>query len=435
MRIVLKIIMIILFVLLVTLDIWIVKNFNDNTERAGVIDKNENFVIDPIYWRIDGEDLQNGYKYLTAKKVDFIGETFQNIFLDLDGNEQNSSMKAYFNMKSNDKYFSENRALVWDEETGKKGYVDWDGNLVIDYKYDVANTFKDGYALVCMKDEDGLKYGVIDLEGNEILPCVYPKLSMIDSGCGIFYYDEDDKIIILNDKNMKIGEIDTENKKYKFTNFGDLSNLGELEEENVNFSKDFIVIIDEDEKYEIYTKDGKRANDIKYDNVSYRTKYIEKEQYLLVEESGKEYYIDKNLNVVADRQKLRKEKGLIINYISSGLLRVRDNSGLLGISDLEGNIIIEPQYNAFVNETTYSGYFSVRQGHKYGILDLSGNEIIKPSDKYKGYLIGNGEYFVAYVTNTKLATMWEAIFILSNILEICLLRLIFKRKKNLASNN
>ena len=60
----------------------------------------------------------------------------------------------------------------------------------------------------------------------------------------------------------------------------------------INFSKDFIVIIDEDEKYEIYTKDGKRANDIEYDNVSYRTKYIEKEQYLLVEESGKEYYID-----------------------------------------------------------------------------------------------------------------------------------------------
>ena len=287
-----------------------------------------------------------------------------------------------------------------------------------------------------MKNEDGeRKYGVIDLEGNEVLPCIYPKLNMKDRGYGIFYYDEDDKTIILNDKNMKIGEIDTENNKYKFTNFGDLSNLGELEEENVRFSQDFIIIEDEDEKYEIYTKDGKRANDIKYDNVSYRTTYIEKEQYLLVEESGKEYYIDKNLNVVADRQMFRKEKGLIINYISSGLLRVRDNSGLLGISDLEGNIIIEPQYNTFVNETTYSGYFSVRQGHKYGILDLSGNEIIKPSDKYKDYLIGNGEYFVAYVTNTKLATMWEAIFILSNILEICLLRLIFKRKKNLVVNN
>lgn len=52
---------------------------------------------------------------------------------------------------------------------GKWGFVDQDGELVIDYSYEDARSFRNGYAAVCA---DG-KWGYIDEEGNMVIDPVF----------------------------------------------------------------------------------------------------------------------------------------------------------------------------------------------------------------------------------------------------------------------
>lgn len=53
--------------------------------------------------------------------------------------------------------------------SGKWGFLDSDGELVIDYLYEDAESFRNGYAAVCM---DGL-WGYIDTEGELIIDCQF----------------------------------------------------------------------------------------------------------------------------------------------------------------------------------------------------------------------------------------------------------------------
>ena len=55
----------------------------------------------------------------------------------------------------------------------KWGYIDGDGKEIIPCIYDSDFAFKDGYAVVY----DGNKYGVIDKHGNQICPFIYDYIS------------------------------------------------------------------------------------------------------------------------------------------------------------------------------------------------------------------------------------------------------------------
>jgi hypothetical protein len=61
----------------------------------------------------------------------------------------------------------EGRAMVM--LNSKWGVVDLDGNEVVPLIYDSAGYYRKGRAIVQL---DG-KYGVVDLEGNEVIPCWY----------------------------------------------------------------------------------------------------------------------------------------------------------------------------------------------------------------------------------------------------------------------
>ena len=64
-----------------------------------------------------------------------------------------------------------------DTATGKWGFVDKQGKVVIAYQYDYCVEFSDafinGYAVVRI----GPGRGVIDKTGKEIIPCLYEKIS------------------------------------------------------------------------------------------------------------------------------------------------------------------------------------------------------------------------------------------------------------------
>ncbi len=76
--------------------------------------------------------------------------------------------------------FTEGLAAVSKESTydgGKFGFIDTEGNLVIGYEYDyISRGFENGAAIVCIKDNVvswEYKYGVINKNGETIIPIIY----------------------------------------------------------------------------------------------------------------------------------------------------------------------------------------------------------------------------------------------------------------------
>lgn len=89
-------------------------------------------------------------------------------------------------------YFQEGRLSVQDRETGKWGFVDRTGALVIPAQWDnpySAGSFFEGLAAVSVADVAGyLTWGYIDLEGNVAVPCVLDHAGEFRNGLAIVEY-------------------------------------------------------------------------------------------------------------------------------------------------------------------------------------------------------------------------------------------------------
>jgi WG containing repeat len=64
-----------------------------------------------------------------------------------------------------------------------KGYIDKTGKLVIAAKYNLAEDFSDGLAMV-FKDR---RYGFVDKAGNEVIPPQYEQCYSFKNGLAIVY--------------------------------------------------------------------------------------------------------------------------------------------------------------------------------------------------------------------------------------------------------
>lgn len=71
-------------------------------------------------------------------------------------------------------------------ENEKYGYIDRDGNVVIDFQYDDAGYFTDGLATV----KQGNEWGYIDEEGNVIIDFKYNQCSSFKDGIAIVLNQE-----------------------------------------------------------------------------------------------------------------------------------------------------------------------------------------------------------------------------------------------------
>jgi len=73
--------------------------------------------------------------------------------------------------------FVEGFAMVWDEE-GNYGFIDYEDNLIITPRFEFAEEFCEGLALVRLND----KFGYIDTKGNITISLVYDDASSFKNG-------------------------------------------------------------------------------------------------------------------------------------------------------------------------------------------------------------------------------------------------------------
>ncbi len=120
---------------------------------------------------------EDNYRYV------ILGKSLFNEYLDINKNILFSKYKCFKSFT----YYVESRLAV-KGANDKWGFLDRDGNLIVDCKYNEVSAFKKGIAIVF----NG-KYGIVDYLGNEVIPCIFDNI----------YFDslDDSKIrIVSNDK-------------------------------------------------------------------------------------------------------------------------------------------------------------------------------------------------------------------------------------------
>src|SRR5690606_32118766 len=88
-------------------------------------------------------------------------------------------------------------------ENGKYGYLDKNGNIIIDFIYDGADDFSEGLARVYKTIQGEDIYGFIDEFGNEIIPIKFEYALPFKEGLAIIrmnrkfgYIDNSNRIVI-----------------------------------------------------------------------------------------------------------------------------------------------------------------------------------------------------------------------------------------------
>ncbi|MDF2589294.1 MAG: repeat protein [Anaerocolumna sp.] len=174
-------------------------------KKYGFIDKTGSFVIEPVFsFATDFSDeravvsnLENGN--FTDKVIDLSG----NVIFDKD-----YDVEAFHNQV----------AIISDKETYKKGYIDINGNIIVEPKYNIATDFDDnGKAFVLT--ESG-KYELIDMKGTTV--------ESIDLGDNVsFVIDYKDGYVIYSDANtMNVGVIKVNGETILEPNYREITYLG-----------------------------------------------------------------------------------------------------------------------------------------------------------------------------------------------------------------
>ncbi len=71
------------------------------------------------------------------------------------------------------------------DESGKFGFVDKEGNDIIPCRYDDVDRFLNGLAKVRIGDKNSGKWGLIDKSGKEVVPCKYDYVSINSNGLAV----------------------------------------------------------------------------------------------------------------------------------------------------------------------------------------------------------------------------------------------------------
>ncbi|MBO5348820.1 MAG: WG repeat-containing protein [Clostridia bacterium] len=239
--------------------------------------------------------------------------------------------------------FSEGLAPVYKDK--KYGFIDVNGNVVIDFQYDKVYDFSEGLACV---GKDG-KFGYINTKGETIIDFQYDDPS-IRSGAyisgkdfGLFI-----KGIACVKKDGKFGYIDTKGNV--------------LVDFEFSFGYSFYDGIALTSKGYI-DKNG----DVVIDETNYSATSSFSNELAVAERDGKYGYIDTKGNVIIDFK-------YDYAYKFSDGLAVVEKDGNLGYIDNKGNVIIDFEYKD-ANDFS-EGLASVYKDGKYGYINTKGEVVI-----------------------------------------------------------
>ncbi len=357
--------------------------------KYGVIDREGNIVVEPVYSTIDipnptlpvfiksddeqnfsaidnnGNDILTGYESVEAISINNISSNipYEKTVLkykqgglygliDMQGNKITDNI---YNSITNIDYKEGNFKV---EQNGQYGVINIKGTIIIkpeyesiiaDGYYDEETKYERAGFILRIKTDDGYKFGYADRKGKIILEPLYNEVSRITEITG-------DDVFLITANNGRYGVVKNGKEVLK-NDFTD-----------INFDQNNnLLILQKDSSWGVVDLEGNNIVPIDYDNIIIGGKYINAqkgEDTLIFDASGNNidtdilsynqvndnYAIvidkDNNYNIVdnAGNKKLN-ENYTYIEYLNNDEFIVTID-GKTGIINAEGNSIIEVNYNA-----------------------------------------------------------------------------------------
>ena len=210
---------------------------------------------------------------------------------------------------------------------GKWGYLDQSENVVILFKYDEAEAFNNGLAVVKLNQKSGL----IDRDGKEVLQFDFDSIRVNDNNIVV---DENGKSYLLDGKTFK-----KISKEYDFIGFGDE-----------------IFPVQKDNEVGIISKTGREITSPSYDN--YQNSFFEiAKDYIWVKQGEEWFCLD-----VQGKNKFDTSFE-VVSVFEHGIASVQKD-GKYGVIDFNGKVVVP-----FIFDSTRiieKGLIEVISGGKYG---------------------------------------------------------------------
>lgn len=279
--------------------------FKDN--KWGVINSKGETIIDPSY----------------AEMI-VIPDNKKDVFIcTYDVNYENGDYKT--------KALNSKNEQIFKEYTQIEALQNSDENNNLWYEANVLRVEKNG------------KYGLINLDGREILSCNYDEITAIKGISNSLKTKKDGKIGIANAE----GKVIIENK------FADIETLG-------NDDKSGFIVKGDDGKFGVVNYLGIQVLEPKYEKIE---KVSGNDMYVIVEGTAQKL-IDKDGKVILE-QGYDKIKEILKNK-ENGLIFEKD--GKFGVMNLQGEVKINPEYQDL--HEAKDGILIAKKDDKYGIINL-----------------------------------------------------------------
>lgn len=192
-----------------------------------------------------------------------------------------------------------------------------------------------------LKIQKGGKYGLVNLEGKEILSCEYDEITLLP--------EVENTILILKDGNYGIvneeGKIIVEPQYAEIINFGEEANAG-------------FIVKNSEGKYGLVDITNNKVLETKYDKIQ----KTHEGDYYVVTESGTQKVIKKD---GTESLSTKNEIISILKNTEGVIYKTSDNK--YGVMNLSGENIIESNYDQL--EEAKTGMFIAKRDNKYGIID------------------------------------------------------------------
>lgn len=304
--------------------------------KWGVINSKGEYVIEPQY--------DNMVVIPDASKEIFIYQS--NVDL-----EKNTFDSKAIDAKSNN-LFGNYQKVEAVQRLNKDGSISYDNNV--------------------LKVSNDSKYGLINFNGTELLPCEYDSIEPIKYIKNSFETVKDGKKGVVDNS----GSIIVENK------YNEVAAVTEKYE-------DGYIVKDSNNKYGLINYNKKQVLECKYDkiqNVCGNDMYVVK--------SGNELQIVKNGGEVVTKSGFDEVAGIDTNIVIK-------KSGKFGIISSTGESLVNPTYSYI--KYLFDGKYIAAKDDKYGVIDLNNQTII--DFKYTGMTYMSEEGFIEAdvdYTNTEL---------------------------------
>lgn len=367
---------------------------NPETNRYGYMDKTGKWVLQPVYLDAKSfDDFGGAWVKMTDDKYHYINKTGKDLgTLNEKGNVYQSFGKdgyavyestdiPYAIIDKNGKVikliddcdgiynFSEGIAGYKSKATGKYGFLDLNGNKIINAEYDGFTGFAEGVSKVNKTIDGKTKYGYIDNKGNIIVPVVYEYAQAFKDGWGLIKKDNNYFFV---DKNGNLKE--PPGKYDELSEFRSGYALGKF-----------------------------KGSDVTPNTYHYINPKLEIEFSIMAWQA---YLFWENVAVVSRDNKtyeLMNKKGEVfktltgietLSFCNEGMLAIHEK-GKWGYINDKGDVIVSPKYDTC---TSFKyGYARIRMNSKWGIIDKSGTEII--GTEYEGIYPGENGTFIFYDKN------------------------------------